>query len=57
MSALKDLFSSAVELLALVVGELLDVDVERLGPQVVLVVEAGLVAPSRGTRCGARAGS
>ena len=32
------------ELLALLVGELLDVDVERLGPQVVLVAEAGLAA-------------
>ena len=32
------------QLLALVVGELLDVDVERVGPQMVLVGEAGLLA-------------
>ena len=43
------------QLRALVVVELLDVDVERLGPQVVLVVEVLLRAVGRGTPRGAPA--
>ena len=44
MSASKALLQLLEQLLALLVGELVEVDVQRVGPQVVFVGEAGLLA-------------